>query len=77
MSGQTVEEQLQTALQQLDLQTQRIQDLEKEVQRCKSKEEMVNEYAGAMHDKLTEKDALAGMKEARIEYLEGMCPSCR
>ena len=70
MSAQTTEDQLQTAL-------QRIHDLEKEVQRCKSKEEMVNEYAGSMHDKLTEKDALVGLKEARIEYLEGRCRSCR
>ena len=77
MSAQTAQEQLQTALQQLQTQQQRIHDLEKEVQRCKSKEEMVNEYAGSMHDKLTEKDALVGMKEARIEYLEGRCPSGR
>ena len=71
MSDQTTEEQLQTALKQINAQQQRIHDLEKEVQRCKSKEEMVNEYAGSMHDKLTEKDAVVGMKEARIEYLEG------
>lgn len=55
------------------LQEQRvtIENLEKELTRLKHKEQLVNEYAGSMHDKLQQKDEVIATKERRIEFLEG------
>ena len=48
-----------------------IENLEKELTRLKHKEQLVNEYAGSMHDKLQQKDEVIATKERRIEFLEG------